>query len=246
MKASFNVDSFYNTWPLRQHNICILIQVHIPSRYSIRDFNVFIKLIYCSCYFLGLSGSSSRQNQSNSSHLISSYVTLRRGLGSSAAKVSKDNKLDKLRVCLFLKACLFVFCESCFNLMFNYVFVFVFNMICLQTDTTGKISHYNFLPVLSLGLWTICVSSRNRFFASVSRQIDFSFAFTTSAILLFGFVSILFSATFDLSYWSRPRSSNVSSLTDIFGSVDEKKLSWLGPVSTVWGRMISQSMILVG
>uniref|UniRef100_A0A3B4FXD9 Pleckstrin homology domain-containing family A member 7-like n=1 Tax=Pundamilia nyererei TaxID=303518 RepID=A0A3B4FXD9_9CICH len=37
------------------------------------DFNVFIKLIYCSCYFLGLSGSSSRQNQSNSSHLISSY-----------------------------------------------------------------------------------------------------------------------------------------------------------------------------
>lgn len=109
--------------------------------------------------------------------------------------------------------------------MFNYVFVFVFNMICLQTDTTGKISHYNFLPVLSLGLWTICVSSRNRFFASVSRQIDFSFAFTTSAILLFCFVSILFSATFDLSYWSRPRSSNVSSLTDIFGSVDEKKLS---------------------
>lgn len=207
MKASFNVDSFYNTWPLRQHNIqhniCIFIQVHIPSTYSIRDFNVFIKLIYCSCYFLGLSGSSSRQNQSNSSHLIASYVTLRRGLGSSAAKVSKDNKLDKLRVCLFLKACFFV---SPVLILCSITCLFlVFNMICLQTDTTGKISHYNFLPVLSLGLWTICVGSRNRFFASVSRQIDFSFAFTTCYFtVLFGFVSILFPATFDLSYWLSP------------------------------------------
>lgn len=140
MKASFNVDSFYNTWPLRQHNIqhniCIFIQVHIPSTYSIRDFNVFIKLIYCSCYFLGLSGSSSRQNQSNSSHLIASYVTLRRGLGSSAAKVSKDNKLDKLRVCLFLKACFFV---SPVLILCSITCLFlVFNMICLQTDTTEK------------------------------------------------------------------------------------------------------------
>lgn len=185
MKASFNVDSFYNTWPLRQHNIqhniCILIQVHIPSTYSIRDFNVFIKLIYCSCYFLGLSGSSSRQNQSNSSHLISSYVTLRRGLGSSAAKVSKDNKLDKLRVCLFLKACFF--CESCFNLMFNYVFVF--NMICLKTDTTEKSLTTTFSQfchsVCGPSVWAV----ETDFFASVSRQIDFSFAFTTSAILLF-------------------------------------------------------------
>uniref|UniRef100_A0AAX7UFK2 Pleckstrin homology domain containing, family A member 7a n=1 Tax=Astatotilapia calliptera TaxID=8154 RepID=A0AAX7UFK2_ASTCA len=69
-------------YKVRRH----LLPVVVLILYSIRDFNVFIKLIYCSCYFLGLSGSSSRQNQSNSSHLISSYVTLRRGLGSSAER----------------------------------------------------------------------------------------------------------------------------------------------------------------
>lgn len=147
MKASFNVDSFYNTWPLRQHNICILIQVHIPSRYSIRDFNVFIKLIYCSCYFLGLSGSSSRQNQSNSSHLISSYVTLRRGLGSSAAKVSKDNKLDKLRVCLFLKACCFffvspvlIFCSI--TCLFLFLIWYVCKLTPLEKSLTTTFSQF--------------------------------------------------------------------------------------------------------
>uniref|UniRef100_A0A3P9C1R7 Pleckstrin homology domain containing, family A member 7a n=2 Tax=Haplochromini TaxID=319058 RepID=A0A3P9C1R7_9CICH len=41
-------------------------------------------------------GSSSRQNQSNSSHLISSYVTLRRGLGSSAAKERPKSALECL------------------------------------------------------------------------------------------------------------------------------------------------------
>uniref|UniRef100_A0A3Q2WWT4 Pleckstrin homology domain containing, family A member 7a n=1 Tax=Haplochromis burtoni TaxID=8153 RepID=A0A3Q2WWT4_HAPBU len=41
-------------------------------------------------------GSSSRQNQSNSSHLISSYVTLRRRLGSSAAKERPKSALECL------------------------------------------------------------------------------------------------------------------------------------------------------
>lgn len=67
--------------------------------------------------------------------------------------------------------------------MFNYVFVF--NTTCLQTDTTEKSPTTTFSQFCHSVCGPSVSAVETDFFASVSRQIVFSFAFTTSAILLF-------------------------------------------------------------